>query len=313
MLPHANFNARSARPISPGQAATKGRVDTVCGTTANCHNIAPVRQDRLLHFGSPTALTVVLSHCHARPTGWLAILSTGSRGMDNNMLFYRTLITLFLLALPHMAAAAERMVSLEGEADVRIWVFTPREAGSGPWPLAMMIPAGSGQEYAVKAQSWLGREMTRRGWVVAVPVSPEGLSFVGDSENNISQVIAALQQDDTIDVGKTLLLGVSSGGSSALEIASKNPAAYHGVVAVPGRIKQSGPLPALDGLPVFLRVAEKDYFRWHKKMQDMTQRLESAGARVDAALVPDARHIIKVDLDELDRWLSTLTLDRRQD
>jgi predicted esterase len=78
------------------------------------------------------------------------------------------------------------------------------------------------------------------------------------------------------------------------------------VVAVPGRIKQSGPLPALDGLPVFLRVAEKDNFRWHKQLPDIRQRLESAGARVDAALVPDARHIIKVNLNELDRWLDTL-------
>lgn len=213
-----------------------------------------------------------------------------------------------LIATPYLAVGAERTVALEGEEEVRIWVFTPRESGPGPWPLAMMIPAGSGQEYATRAQFWLGREMTERGWVVAVPASSEGLSFVGDSETNIYQVITELQKDQTIKTGKALLMGVSSGGSSALEIASKNPGHYHGVVAVPGRIKQSGPLPALDGLPVFLRVAEKDYFRWHKDMSDMTQRLMSAGARVDAALVPDARHIIKVDLEELDRWL--LTLDR---
>ena len=212
-----------------------------------------------------------------------------------------------MLALsPVLALGAERTVSLEGQADVRVWVFSPRDSGIGPWPLAVMIPAGSGQEYAVKAQFWLGREMTKRGWVVAVPGSPEGLSFVGDSENNISQVIAELQKDQSISAGKTLLLGVSSGGSSALEIASKNPTSYYGVVAVPGRIKQSGPLPALEGLPIFLRVAQRDFLRWHKQMPDMTQRLESAGARLDAALVPEARHIIKVDLTELDRWLTTL-------
>jgi len=217
----------------------------------------------------------------------------------------RLLICLLLLTGPLLVEAAERMVSLAGGTEVRILVFQPREAGDGPWPLAMMIPA-SGQEYAIKAQFWLGREMTSRGWVVAVPASPEGRSFVGDSENNISQVIAELQKDASIKLGKTLLLGVSSGGSSALEIASKNPGSYFGVVAVPGRIKQSGPLPALGGLPVFLRVAEKDYFRWHKQLPDIRQRLESAGARVDAALVPDSRHIIKVDLDELDHWLTTL-------
>jgi len=216
------------------------------------------------------------------------------------------LFAIALLALgPILALGAERMVSLEGQADLRVWVFSPRDAGVGPWPLAVMIPAGSGQEPA-KAQFWLGREMTKRGWVVAVPGSPEGLSFVGDSENNISQVIAELQKEQSIKAGKTLLLGVSSGGSSALEIASKNPTGYYGVVAVPGLIKQSGPLPALEGLPIFLRVAQKDFLRWHRQMPDMTQRLESAGARLDAALVPDARHIIKVDLNELDRWLNTL-------
>lgn len=224
------------------------------------------------------------------------------------MFVKRLLAMAVLIATPYLAVGAERTVVLEGEAEVRVWVFTPRESGTGPWPLAMMIPAGSGQEYAIKAQFWLGREMTERGWVVAVPASPEGLSFVGDSESNIHQVITELQKEQSIETGKTLLMGVSSGGSSALEIASKNPGNYHGVVAVPGRIKQSGPLPALDGLPIFLRVAEKDYFRWHKGVSDMTQRLMSAGARVDAALVPDARHIIKVDLEELDRWL--LTLDR---
>lgn len=217
---------------------------------------------------------------------------------------------LFAIALivlcPALAAGAELTVTLEGETEVRVRVFSPRDAGVGPWPLAMMIPAGSGQEYAVKAQFWLGREMTKRGWVVAVPVSPEGLSFVGDSEDNFSKVITELQKDQAISEGKTLLLGVSSGGSSALEIASKDPASFYGVVAVPGRIKQSGPLPALQGLPIFLRVAEKDYFRWHKQMPDMTQRLESAGARLNAALVPDSRHIIKVDLTELDAWLGTL-------
>lgn len=222
-------------------------------------------------------------------------------------MFSKRLLAVALLVLsPALAVAAERSVPVEGQDDVRVWVFSPRDSGVGPWPLAVMIPAGTGQEYAVKAQFWLGREMTERGWVVAVPGSPEGLSFVGDSENNISQVIAELQKDQSIKPGKTLLLGVSSGGSSALEVASKNPTSYYGVVAVPGRIKQSGPLPALEGLPIFLRVARQDYFRWHKQMPDMTQRLESAGARLDAALVPDARHIIKVDLTELDRWLDTL-------
>ena len=38
----------------------------------------------------------------------------------------------------------------------------------------------------------------------------------------------------------------------------------------------------------------------------MTERLQAAGARVDAALVPDARHTFTINWDELDPWLSSL-------
>lgn len=220
---------------------------------------------------------------------------------------FSILFAVLLAAAPALATGAERLLTLDNGVEMPIWVFTPKQSGPGPWPLAVMIPGGSGQDYTVKSQFWLGREMTARGWVIAVPFSPEGKIFVGNHRDNISQVIKVLQQDSSILPGKALLLGVSSGGSSALEIASKNPAAYYGVVAVPGRLKQTGPLPAMDGLPVFLRIAQRDFFRWHKLLPDMTQRLESAGARVNAALVPDARHIIRIDWSELDAWLGEVT------
>ena len=65
-------------------------------------------------------------------------------------------------------------------------------------------------------------------------------------------------------------------------------------------------MPPLKGLPIFLRIAENDYFRWHKRLPEMTERLQAAGARVDAALVPDARHTFTINWDELDPWLSSL-------
>jgi predicted esterase len=106
--------------------------------------------------------------------------------------------------------------------------------------------------------------------------------------------------------GKSLLLGVSTGGSSALEIASRNPQNYLGVVAVPGRIKSSEPIPFLQGLPVFLRIAERDYFRWQKDLPDMAQFLTNAGAKVDAALVAGGRHTFTINWQELDPWLDSL-------
>ncbi|MFM1897145.1 MAG: hypothetical protein RLZZ385_2219 [Pseudomonadota bacterium] len=213
---------------------------------------------------------------------------------------------LVLLLLSPGLQSAEQLLTLDDQTTIKVFVFVPEEAGPGPWPLAVLMPGGQGHEYIARAQFWLGKELADRGWVIAVPVSPDKRSFFGESGAKIPKVIAALQANESIRPGKSLLVGVSTGGSSALEIASKHPGDYLGVVAVPGRIKQTDELPPLMGLPVFLRVAENDYFRWHKLLPEMLKRLEAAGARVDAALVPGARHTFKINWEELDPWLKSL-------
>ena len=57
---------------------------------------------------------------------------------------------------------------------------------------------------------------------------------------------------------------------------------------------------------MFLRIAEKDAFRWNKYLPEFTERLETAGAHVDGALVPGARHTFRLNWEELDAWLGTL-------
>ncbi len=217
----------------------------------------------------------------------------------------RTILFVFVLC-PGLGMSAEHVVNIDTETEIRLLVFTPNNSGDGPWPLALLIPAGSGQEFILRSQFWLGKELTDRGWVIAVPISRDGNSVFGEDNKDVSKVISQLQTDPNIKIGKSLLLGISRGGTSALEIASKNPGNYFGVVAVPGRLKESGPLPALQGLPIFLRIADRDNFRWHKRLPEMTQRLESAGARVDAALVENARHIFRINWDELEPWLNSL-------
>jgi pimeloyl-ACP methyl ester carboxylesterase len=216
-------------------------------------------------------------------------------------------IIAILIALgPSLGFSAEQLINIDDQTSVRMAVFTPQNSGDGPWPLAMLIPAGSGQEFVIRSQFWLGKELTERGWIIAVPLSYDGDSFFGDGNLYIDKVVSQLQQDPIIKSGKTLLLGVSQGGTSALDIASRNPSQYYGVVAVPGRLRESETLPPLDGLPVFLRIADRDDFRWHKQLTQISERLESAGAIVNASLVPNARHIFRIDWDELDPWLKSL-------
>ena len=52
---------------------------------------------------------------------------------------------------------AERTVSLEGhDGCACLGVFSLAMQVIGPWPLAVMIPAGSGQEYADKSSVLVG-------------------------------------------------------------------------------------------------------------------------------------------------------------
>ncbi|MBL4820332.1 MAG: hypothetical protein JKY98_04980 [Gammaproteobacteria bacterium] len=214
-------------------------------------------------------------------------------------------IVLLLALYPALGTGAEYVIPLDAETDVRVLVFPPQNSAEGPWPLAVIIPAGSGQEFIVRSQYWLGKELAARGWVIAVPIPRDNDAFFGD-DTNLAKVIAELQTQPSIDAGKSLLLGVSRGGTSALAIAIRNPGSYFGVVAVPGRLKHTEPLPELKGLRVFLRIADRDYFRWHKQLPEMSQRLESAGAKVNAALISDTRHIFRIDWSELEPWLSSL-------
>lgn len=216
------------------------------------------------------------------------------------------LAVLSLLFLSAGSQAAEEYIALDDSTTIKVFLFLPKAAGDGPWPLAVLMPGGQGQEYTARSQFWLGKELTERGWTIAVPIAPDSGDFFEENAKLIPRVIAKLHDNPSIRPGKSLLLGVSTGGSSALEIAGLNPEDYLGVIAVPGRLRKDSALPDMHGLPVFLRIAEKDAFRWQKRMPGMVQRLEGAGARVNAALVPDARHTFRINWDELDPWLDAL-------
>jgi len=214
---------------------------------------------------------------------------------------------LYLLLLPALAEARDTIVELEDGSSVKVFLFAPSsEHGDGPWPLCVLMPGGDGNEYVARAQFWLGKELATRGWMIAVPVSPTNTPFTGANGQKIPKVIEHLQASRDIMPGKALLVGVSTGGSSALELAAQHPEQYYGVVAVPGMMKDLSLIGDMKQLPVYLRVAEDDLFRWNENMPALAEALRTGGARVDAALVPDARHVFQLDWNNLQPWLESL-------
>lgn len=212
-------------------------------------------------------------------------------------------IVFLLWLIPGFAYADEEYVTVEDGSTIKVFLFFPHNDGEGPWPLSVLMSGGNANEYIVRAQFWLGHELAKRGWIIAVPVSPDANAFFGKNGERIPQVIQHLQEKPNVDTGKSLLVGVSNGGSSALAIASHNPGAYYGVVAVPGIIKDVQTIGDFQDLPVFVRIGEKDFLGWNRQLPQLEQQLSAAGANVNAKLVPGASHIFPINWDELQPWL----------
>lgn len=208
-----------------------------------------------------------------------------------------------------MLHATEQIVTLDDGSTVKVFLFYPQNMGEGPWPLCVLMSGGTANEYIARAQFWLGNELANRGWVIAVPVSPDANSFFGKNGEKIPKVVDRLQESNAIEKGKSLLVGVSNGGSSAIEIASRDPEKYYGVVAVPGIIKDKRAIADLKGLPLYIRIGEKDYLRWNRQLPSMIKLLEGAGANVNAELVPGESHVFPLDWDDLHPWLDSIRLD----
>ena len=214
------------------------------------------------------------------------------------------LIYSLLLTSGSLLAAEETLILNDGYS-VKVLFFEPSDSNEAP-PLALLVAGGSNNEFMARAQFWMGKEMVGRGWAIAVPISTEGREFFVDNPQLFPEIIGLLRDSHDLKKAKTLLVGISSGGSAALAIAAQDPQHYLGVIAAPGRILDELLFENLNGLPVYLRIGEKDNFRWNRRLQATAELLHRAGASVDAAIMPKAKHIFRLDWENLEAWLQGL-------
>src|SRR5690554_2261681 len=209
------------------------------------------------------------------------------------------------------ATVTETVIELQDGGTVRVFLLEPDNHGDGPWPLSILMTAGDGNEYVARAQFWLGHELANQGWLIAVPISPAPDYFTGSGSHRIPEVISRLHKHDKIHGDKALLVGVSTGGSAALELAARQPELYYGVVAAPGMLKDLSLIGDMKGLPVYIRIGERDSFRWNRRLPALVDALEAGGADVNARLIPGGQHVLRVNWSRLRPWLDSL--DVKQD
>lgn len=218
------------------------------------------------------------------------------------------LAALFSVGSP---VAAQETIQLADGSELQVFLLRPAETASEPSPLLILMGGGTGNAGISRDTSmWLGSGFARRGWMVAVPVSPNNRAFRGAQNNAlVVQLIAALQQRDYIAEGKALLAGISNGGLSALEIARRNPDRYLGVVAVPAISRSVVDNEPLAGFPVYLRIGGDDQLGWAERFPDTVKVMTQAGVDLNAEILDGAPHMFRMDWDSLAPWLQSIWPD----
>lgn len=217
----------------------------------------------------------------------------------------RFLLLTILLLMP-ITAFTQSEFRLPDGSSIRAYVDTP---GEGVHPLVVILGGGPGDErIASSAFRNHGDEFIDRGWAVVAPVSPDGQSFWGDNAGKVRDLITVLKERDDIAEGPVLLMGVSNGGISALDIAPRHADEYLGIIAVPALASDSPQLRALADFPVFLRIGSEDRLGWGSRLEDTVQILERAGVNLDARLLQGIGHTFPLDWNELEPWLDSIAL-----
>ncbi|HAJ75981.1 MAG TPA: hypothetical protein DCM64_05955 [Gammaproteobacteria bacterium] len=214
------------------------------------------------------------------------------------------LLSLLLLFLPAMTKAQERIDLADGSR-LNVFMVQPAETIDQPAPLLILMGGGPGNASISRDTSmWLGGGFAQRGWVVAVPISPNNRAFRGEENNGkVEQLIVELQKRENIAAGKVLLAGISNGGISALEIARRNPEDYKGVVAVPALATSVVDNRPLNGFPIYLRIGGADQLGWADRFDETVDALTQAGVDLDAAILDSAPHMFRMNWESLDPWL----------
>ncbi|GJM13764.1 MAG: hypothetical protein DHS20C12_21670 [Pseudohongiella sp.] len=217
-------------------------------------------------------------------------------------------LIIFCCALLPMTMQAQERITLEDGAVLNVFLVAPEGESSEPLPLVILMGGGPGNASISQDTSrWLGSGFAHRGWMVAVPISPNNRSFRGRANNALVEgLIRELQKRENIASGKVLLAGVSNGGMSALEIARRNPQNYLGVAAVPAVSSSDTDNSALQGFPVYLRIGGADQLDWAFRFDETVDSLSTAGVKLNAEVLEGAPHMFRMEWASLEEWLQEI-------
>ena len=219
-----------------------------------------------------------------------------------------TTLFIFCCSLLPMTMQAQERITLQDGTVLNVFLVAPENGANRASPLVILMGGGPGNASISQDTSrWLGSGFAQRGWMVAVPISPNNRSFRGGVNNAlITDLITQLQKRQNIAQDKVLLAGVSNGGMSALEIARRNPQDYLGVAAVPAISGADTDNEALRDFPIYLRIGGNDQLDWADRFDETVASLTEAGVVLDADVLDGAPHMFRMEWESLGDWLQEI-------
>ena len=219
-----------------------------------------------------------------------------------------TTLFIFCCSLLPMTMQAQERITLQDGTVLNVFLVAPENGANRASPLVILMGGGPGNASISQDTSrWLGSGFAQRGWMVAVPISPNNRSFRGGVNNAlITDLITQLQKRQNIAQGRVLLAGVSNGGMSALEIARRNPQDYLGVAAVPAISSADTDNEALRDFPIYLRIGGNDQLDWADRFDETVASLTEAGVVLDADVLDGAPHMFRMEWESLGDWLQEI-------
>lgn len=182
------------------------------------------------------------------------------------------------------------------------FLFLPKDAAPGAKVPAMVVVHGSGGVSDRREGDW-GRALSAFG-IAALAIdsfTPRGVQSTVDDQSRVSSVqmlrdaygaLAFLAARETIDAERVGVMGMSKGGSVALEAADartqqgRSFAVY--IPFYPGCTMQYRN-PRMKG-PMLMLIGENDDYTGIKSCVEYVERIRAAGASVELKTYPGAHH-----------------------
>lgn len=183
---------------------------------------------------------------------------------------------------------------------LNVALVPPRNPGSGPHPVILALPWGSGSAELVDGflrAYWLG-EAAARGYYV---VSPEirGSDLADTAGEVIPALFAWMEEELDFDPDRVALAGASNGGRGIFFAARAAPERFRALIGLPGSYAgPAGDLAGLVGKPVWLMVGEEDT-SWVAAAEETAAKLEEVGASVRLDILPAQGHVLILEIGPL--------------